>query len=311
VNGIFDLGASDTFTGETELNLEFKVEGRTSATFAAGTIAFAAGSTYAGGEKISIADETYELTLDGDAGVGNVPVLISSEMTAAEIAQLVAGDMHGSNTVEVSSVTGNTISVVATTAGVDGNVAINASAGITATGLTNGSDEAVSSTVISIIAADTNAIGEAQATMTIPTASFTSGKIVTIPTVGQSGVVTQGYARKTIAYKMIDMLRKGEAAKFDIDPDRYNQHLRRGVLVSVEEWNRVRGTNSFSIELKAKQWFAWYATKGLSRPSFFENGTKVYALFESKIINGRTFQTVVAYLLADATYAELASADAT
>ena len=157
---MFDLGASDDFTGETSLNLEFKVEAISDAVAATGSLTFGAGSSYSGGETFTVNGMTYEFTVDGETLVDNVPVLITGMETAAEIADAVAADLEVDKDLVVS-VAGSTVNLVAAKAGAAGNVAIAASTGITAVGFANGSNTTVAASTISIIGADTNAIGEA------------------------------------------------------------------------------------------------------------------------------------------------------
>jgi hypothetical protein len=121
-----------------------------------------------------------------------------------------------------------------------------------------------------------------------------------------AGVLPQAYLKKSIVYEMLDLLRSGERSKFEFIADRAGLHQRRAVLISVAEYNRVRGTASIEVSLKSKQWLAYYANKAMSTTTFFDHDKRAYAVSENKIVNGAVIQTVIGYLLSGALYTSLA-----
>jgi hypothetical protein len=321
IAGVWDVDADYSGSLQTA-TLQLRAVATKAAAPAAGTLTAVAANAATGikdGDTFVLGGVTFEFTTDGQpATAGRTAVGLSSPtaLVAAVKTAIINAINNSAATVSATSGSGNVINLAAKEGGVAGNVSITetfANAGVTLTpvGMTGGVDaQVVNGTNASLAAAATGTVGEASTTLVDPHPQKNVVDFYPLEQLGVygKGVMAQAYFKGKVVYKAIDLLRAGTRAKFDIEADRAGLKLRRAVLISVSEWNRVRGSASLTIELKSKQWLANTAWRALSVPEVFgANGENVYALFESKIVAGQSIQTIVAYLVSGEKYAELAN----
>lgn len=321
IAGEWDVDADYSGSLQTA-TLQLRAVATKAAAPAAGTLTAVAANATTGikdGDTFVLGGVTFEFTTDGLAPTaGNTAVGLSSPtaLVAAVKTAIINAINNSAATVSAASGSGNVINLTAKEGGVAGNVSITetfANVGVTLTpvGMTGGVDaQVVEGTTASLAAAATGTVGEASIALVDPHPQKNVVDFYPLEQLGVygKGVMAQAYFKGKVVYKAIDLLRAGTRAKFDIEADRAGLKLRRAVLISVSEWNRVRGSASLTIELKSKQWLSHAAWRALSVPEVFgANGETVYALFESKIVAGQSIQTIVAYLVSGEKYAELAN----
>jgi hypothetical protein len=320
ISGVWDVDAD--YSGSlTTATLQLRAVATKAATPSAGTLtAVAANATtgIADGDTFVLGGTTFEFTVDGAPPTpGNTAVALASATAnvAAVKAALILAINASTSTVGAVSGAGNLVTLTSKVAGVASNAAITetfANGGVTLTpvGMTGGADaQVVNGDAGSVVAGATGSVGEASTVLVDPHPQTNIVDFYPLEQLGKygKGVMAQAHFKDSIVYKAIDMLRAGTRAKFDIEADRAGLKLRRAVLISVVEWNRVRGSSSLIIELKSKQWLSHSAWRALSAAATFgAGGEKAYAIFESKIVNGVSTQNVIAYLVSGAKYTELA-----
>lgn len=321
VAGVWDVDAD--YAGSLQAaTLQLRAVATKAAAKSSGTLTAVAANATTGikdGDTLVLGGVTFEFTTDGQpATTGRTAIGLGSPTAnaAAVKTALINAINNSAATVSATSGAGNLINLTADEGGVAGNVAITESftnGGVTLTpvGMTGGVDaQIVTGATASLAAAATGTVGEASTALTDPHPQKNIVDFYPMEQLGVygKGVMAQAYFKGKVAYKAIDLLRAGTRAKFDIEADRAGLKLRRAVLISVSEWNRVRGSASLTIELKSKQWLANTAWRALSVPEVFgPTGNNVYALFESKIVAGQSIQNIVAYLVSGEKYAELAN----
>ncbi len=321
IAGEWDVDADYSGSLQTA-TLQLRAVATKAAAPATGTLTAVAANATTGikdGDTFVLGGVTFEFTTDGLAATaGNTAVGLGSPARAAAAVKtaIINAINNSAATVSAASGSGNVINLTAKEGGVAGNVSITetfANVGVTLTpdGMTGGVDaQVVEGATASLAAAATGTVGEASIALVDPHPQKNVVDFYPLEQLGVygKGVMAQAYFKGNVVYKAIDLLRAGTRAKFDIEADRAGLKLRRAVLISVSEWNRVRGSASLTIELKSKQWLSHAAWRALSVPEVFgANGETVYALFESKIVAGQSIQTIVAYLVSGEKYAELAN----
>jgi hypothetical protein len=321
VAGVWDVDAD--YSGSLQAaTLQLRAVATKAAAKASGTLTAVAANDTTGikdGDTFILGGVTFEFTTDGQpATVGRTAVGLGSPTAnvAAVKTALINAINNSAATVSAASGSGNLILLTADEGGTAGNVSITetfANGGVTLTpvGMSGGVNaEVVNGATASLAAASTGTVGEASIALVDPHPQKNIVDFYQLEQLGVygKGVMAQAHFKGSVVYKAIDMLRAGTRAKFDIEADRAGLKLRRAVLISVSEWNRVRGSASLTIVLKSKQWLSHAAWRALSAPVMFDvDGSTVYAIFESKIVGGQTIQTIVAYLVSGEKYAELAN----
>lgn len=316
VNGVWNLDADYTGTVQSA-TFNLRVTSTKAAIPATGSLTAIAANVTTGikdGDTVTVGGKTFEFTVDGTPTGTNIGVPVTATSTNAQVKTALIASINATPDATVGAVSGagQLITLTAKVGGVAGNVAITQSisnsATLTPVGMANGVDAQIVAATGNITGAS-GSVGEAVVTLPVDRDPNTvQAYVLDQFGVYGAGVLPQAYLKRTIAYECLDILRAGTRAKFELVADRAGLHARRGVLISVAEWNRIRGSASKTIVLKSKQWFANYANKALSQNTFFANGTQVYAISDnSTIVNGVVQQVVIAYLLAGSTYAELAN----
>lgn len=281
------------------------------------------------GDTFTVGGETFEFTTDGLAvtGAGNVAVALASATVAVGVVKTAIIDAINASeaTVVASSGASNVINLVAKTGGTAGNAAItqvlaNATT-LTPVGMAGGVNaEVVTGATASLAAASTGTVGEPSTVLVDPNPATNVVNFYALDQLGKygKGSIPQAAFKNSIVYKALDMIRKGVSAKFDIEANRAgtsialglgaNHSERRAVLISVAEFNRVRGSAQITAELKSKQWLSHTAWRSLTSDGIFgADGSKVYGVYESVIVKGQVQHTIVAYLVSGVKYASLAN----
>lgn len=297
-------------------SLDFKVTSTKAAVKATGSVTAVAADPTTGiavGDTVSIGAQTFEFSTSGTVTSSNVAVLLpSATATAAQVKTAISSAVNGSSATDVvaTSGAGQLIVLTAKVAGVLSDTtaeSLSNSATLTPTGMTGGVDTQVVAAT-SVASLTTGSVGESHDTLAVDTIpnSVEAYKLDQFGKYG-TGVLPQAYMKKSIVYEMLDLLRSGARTKFEFVADRAGLHQRRAVLISVAEYNRVRGTDSIEVMLKSKQWLAYYANKAMSTTTFFDADKRAYAISENVIntTTGIVSQNVIAYLMSGVQYTNL------